>query len=58
LLAALGLAASNSDARRLIEQGGVRLDGEPVTDPDAEFLHEDLMGKVLQVGRRKFVRLR
>lgn len=58
LLAEAGLAASNSDARRLIEQGGVRLDGEPVTDPDAELPHADLTGRVLQVGRRKFVRLK
>jgi tyrosyl-tRNA synthetase len=58
LLAASGLAASNSDARRLIEQGGVRLDGEQVTDPDAELPRGDLTGRVLQVGRRKFVRLR
>jgi tyrosyl-tRNA synthetase len=58
LLAEAGLAASNSDARRLIEQGGVRLDGEPITDPDAELPRKDLSGKVLQVGRRKFVRLK
>ena len=58
LLAAAGLAASNSDARRLIEQGGVRLDGEQVTDPDAEVPREDLTGRVLQVGRRKFIRLK
>lgn len=58
LLVAAQLAASNSDARRLIEQGGVRLNGEPVTDPDVELAPEDLTGKVLQVGRRKFVRLR
>jgi tyrosyl-tRNA synthetase len=58
LLAGAGLASSNSDARRLIEQGGVRVDGEPVTDPDAEISLEDLTGKVLQVGRRKFVQLR
>jgi tyrosyl-tRNA synthetase len=57
LLAATGLAASNGDARRLIEQGGVRLDGRPVTDPDAEFTPADLAGKVLQVGRRRFLRL-
>ena len=57
LLAGAGLASSNSDARRLIEQGGVRVDGEPVTDPDAELAPEDLTGKVLQVGRRKFIRL-
>jgi tyrosyl-tRNA synthetase len=58
LLVELGLAASNSDARRLIEQGGVRLDGEQVTDSDAEIPRTDLTGRVLQVGRRKFVRLK
>jgi len=57
LLAALGLAASNSEARRLIEQGGVRIDGEPMTDPTAELRAEDVRGRVLQVGRRRFVRV-
>jgi tyrosyl-tRNA synthetase len=56
LLAGLGLASSNSEARRLLEQGGVRLDGEPVSDEEATL--EDLAGHVLQVGRRRFVRLR
>ncbi|HVH52761.1 MAG TPA: tyrosine--tRNA ligase, partial [Actinomycetota bacterium] len=37
LMAILGLARSKSAARRLIEQGGVRLDGEQVTDPTAEY---------------------
>jgi tyrosyl-tRNA synthetase len=58
VLSGAGLAASNGQARRLIEQGGVRLEGEPVTDPDAEFVRGDLVGRVLQVGRRRFVRLR
>jgi tyrosyl-tRNA synthetase len=58
LLAVTGLATSNADARRLIEQGGVRLDGEAIQDPDAEFSPQDLAGRVLQVGRRRFVRLR
>jgi tyrosyl-tRNA synthetase len=57
LLSATGLATSNAEARRLIEQRGVRLDGEPVTDPDAEFPPADLIGRVLQVGRRRFLRL-
>lgn len=57
LLAALDLASSNSEARRLITQGGVKLDGEALTDPDAEIEPAALRGKVLQVGRRKFVRL-
>jgi tyrosyl-tRNA synthetase len=58
LMATVGLAASNSAARRLIEQGGVRLDGEPVTDPKAEYPLGELKGKVLQVSRRRFLRLR
>jgi tyrosyl-tRNA synthetase len=57
LLVALDLASSNSDARRLIEQGGVRLDDRPVTDPSFEASEEELAGKVLQVGRRWFGRL-
>jgi tyrosyl-tRNA synthetase len=58
LLTATGLVASNGEARRLIEQGGIRVDGEPVVDPDAEMPAGSLAGKVLQVGRRRFVRLR
>jgi tyrosyl-tRNA synthetase len=57
LLTEIGFAASNAEARRLIEQGGVRLDGEPMGDPEAELAAEGLVGRVLQVGRRKFVRL-
>ncbi len=53
----LGLASSKSEARRLIQQGGVRLDGEPVTDPEREFAPDELLGRVLQVGRRRFVRI-
>ena len=57
LLVETGLAASNGEARRAVAGGGVRLDGEPVTDPDAEFEPDALRGKVLAVGRRHFVRL-
>ena len=58
LLAETGLAGSNAEARRLIEQGGVRVDGEPILEPDAELAPNELRGHVLQVGRRRFVRLR
>jgi tyrosyl-tRNA synthetase len=58
LLVELGLADSNGDARRKLGQGGVRLDGEPLTDPDAELTPSDLHGRVLQVGKRRFVRVR
>jgi tyrosyl-tRNA synthetase len=56
LLATAGLAASNGEARRLIAQGGVRLDNEPVAAE--ELAAGDVRGKILQVGRRRFVRLR
>lgn len=58
LLVRTGLAGSKAEARRLIVQGGVRLDGRPLTDPEAELELEELRGRVLQVGRRRFVRLR
>ncbi|MEX2275600.1 MAG: tyrosine--tRNA ligase [Actinomycetota bacterium] len=57
LVATAGLAPSNAEARRQIEQGGVRLDGEALTDPALELAPEELRGKVLQVGRRRFVRI-
>ena len=59
LLVATGLAASNGEARRAVSgQGGVRLDGEPIDDADAELrARKRLRGKVLQLGRRRFVRL-
>ncbi len=57
VLVGTGLAASNGEARRAVRQGGVRLDGVPLADPEAEFDPEALRGKVLQVGRRRFVRL-
>ncbi len=58
LLTELGLAASNGEARRLITQGGVKLDDVAFTDPAAELAPEALRGKVLQVGKRKFLRLK
>lgn len=58
LLVRTGLAGSKAEARRLIVQGGVRLDGRPLLDPEAELGVEELRGRVLQVGRRRFVRLR
>jgi tyrosyl-tRNA synthetase len=46
---------SRSEARRLLAQGGVKLDGEPLGDLDVPV--ERLTGAVLQVGRRKFRRI-
>jgi len=58
LISALGLSQGTGEARRLITQGGVRLDGVRIQDVDAEFAPQDLDGKVLQVGNRQFVRIR
>jgi tyrosyl-tRNA synthetase len=49
---------SRSEARRLLAQGGVRLDGEPLAGDDQDLPAERLEGAVLQVGRRRFRRLR
>jgi tyrosyl-tRNA synthetase len=58
LLSAVGLCASSSEARRQIQGGGVRLDGEKLADPNQEFTGpEALAGKVLQLGKKTFRRL-
>lgn len=58
LLSAVGLCASSSDARRQIQGGGVKLDGEKLVDPNQEFAGpEALVGKVLQLGKKTFRRL-
>jgi len=58
LLSALGLCASSSEARRQIQGGGVKLDGEKLTDPNQDFATAvELQGKVLQLGKKTFRRL-
>lgn len=57
LLVSLGLAASKGEARRLIDGGGVSIDGEKVTDPELELRPEQIKGKLLRKGRRSFVRV-
>ncbi|MBL8181898.1 MAG: tyrosine--tRNA ligase [Blastocatellia bacterium] len=56
LLADTGLAASKGEARRLIEQGGVKVNGEKATMPNADV---SVGGEavLLQVGKRKFLRV-
>jgi len=48
---------STSEARRLIQQGGVRLDGEVVGADTLDREPSELVGRVLQVGKRRFRRL-
>jgi tyrosyl-tRNA synthetase len=56
LLAQLNLAASKKEAKRLIEQGGVKLNGEKVSNTGAEVA---LDGEILlQVGKRRFLKVK
>ena len=53
---AFGISAS--EGRRLLAQGGVKLDGEPLPAGELDVAAERLDGAVLQVGKRRFRRLR
>lgn len=55
LLSEAGLVSSNGEGRRLVRQGGVKVDGEKISDPDFEIVPEG--EKVLQAGKRKFARI-
>ncbi|MEO7658351.1 MAG: S4 domain-containing protein, partial [Pyrinomonadaceae bacterium] len=56
LLAEIGLAASKGEARRLIEQGGVKVNGEKVSAANSE-IDITTGGVLLQVGKRKFLKV-
>jgi len=56
MAAAFGI--SSSEARRLIKQGGAKLDGEPIPADTLDFAPSELDGRVLQAGKRRFRRLR
>jgi tyrosyl-tRNA synthetase len=51
-----GFAGTNSEARRLVEQGGVSIDGEKITDGAGRVAMTD--GAVLKVGKRNFARVK
>ena len=58
LLGATPLCASSSEARRQIQGGAVKLEGDRLADPNIVFEQPtELYGQVLQVGKKKFVRL-
>ena len=57
LLADAGLAASAGEARRLIDGGGVKVNGEPLPAKSYNVDPSMLAGAVIQVGKRKFARL-
>jgi tyrosyl-tRNA synthetase len=57
-LLAQAFGVSTSEARRAIAQGGVKLDGEPLQDGTLDISIDEVDGKVLQLGKRRFVRVR
>jgi tyrosyl-tRNA synthetase len=57
LLVRAGLAESNSEARRLMQGGGVKVDGEAVRDPKATVPAEPGRSLLLQAGKRRFARV-
>lgn len=56
LLTDTKLAKSRSEAKRLIGQGGVDIDGSPILDPQTEVTTKE--GMVIRYGKRKFIRIR
>ena len=58
LLVQANLAASKGEAKRLIEQGGVKIGGEKVSDAKANFTINSGNDFVFQVGKLKFLRVK
>jgi tyrosyl-tRNA synthetase len=56
LITRAGFANTNGEARRLIRGGAVRLDGEVVEDEKLSLDSGDVIGKALQVGKRRYAR--
>lgn len=56
LLQELGLVASASEGRRMIDQGAVRVNGEPVPAGVYMYARADLLDQLLQVGKRRYAR--
>jgi tyrosyl-tRNA synthetase len=58
ILAASGLCSGSNDAKRQIQGGAVKLDGQPIADIDLTYDDSTaLAGKVLQVGKKRFRKL-
>ena len=56
-LIAGAFGVSRGEARRLLAQGGVRIDGEPLEAATLDVPAAELAGRILQVGKRRFARL-
>ena len=58
LLTLAGLAASNREGRRKIQEGGVYLEDERVTEAGLEVTPAEVDGRLLRLGRRSWIRIR
>jgi tyrosyl-tRNA synthetase len=56
LLKELGLVASNAEGRRMIDAGAVRIDGAAVVPQAYDLQWDDVVGRVIQAGKRRFAR--
>lgn len=56
LLNEVGYARSNSEARRLVEQKGIKLDNDILSNVDLELGIDELRGKILQRGKREYIK--
>lgn len=56
LIARAGFAKTNGEARRFVRGGAVRLDGEVIEDEKLTLDPEEVDGKILQVGKRRYAR--
>jgi tyrosyl-tRNA synthetase len=57
LLTSSGLCSSNSDAKRVIEQGGLKIGSNKVTDINLEINLEEINSEIIQKGRRYFLKI-
>ncbi len=57
LLVECGLVKSKGEARRLIEQGGIRIENKKIDDKDMEFDPEYINGKIIKRGKRHFKKI-
>jgi tyrosyl-tRNA synthetase len=57
LMAQYGLAPSKTEARRLIQGGGVKLSGQKIEDEEYQLTGQPNEEMILQVGRRRFLKL-
>ena len=57
ILCEAGMLSSASEARKLIDGGGIKIEGQPLAPKTYKLTEEELAAKVVQIGKRKFIKL-